>query len=209
MAHFAWLLRQANQAVMGDVGVPLDGADREQRRRDGDQQARVDPGRDTVGIAASGSHDVILNDTPVPARQVLNWPRSLDAGRMGRESADGLQNRPWSILASSVWRFAICCAATQLGSARRALEEIRQVLTVRKHRLTGARITDQSHVPDKAERAEAAYAMSRRALRSARHDLWQQAANGVDPDRKTLTETRLISVLVTRKCRDIVRNAWT
>ncbi|MEO0548067.1 MAG: acyl-CoA dehydrogenase family protein [Pseudomonadota bacterium] len=172
------------------------------------QDAKIDPVWNVMGLAGSGSHDVIVKNKMVSHDHLIRWPRAIDSTTLGKTGDNVLQSSPWSVFATGVWPFSICCAATQLGIAQRALSEAQSLLQTRKSRVTGELYIQQTSVMHDLEVSEAKYLMCRSAFKSAITAVWETVVSGTHPSGQKLREVRLMSVLTTRVCREIVQQTF-
>lgn len=61
----------------------------------------------------------------MPSEQIFAWPHSKP-----------IYHHPTAVLVPGKWNIAVCCAATHLGLARRAIDEARAELGGKKDRVT-------------------------------------------------------------------------
>lgn len=173
-------------------------------------EAEIDRVWDPVGLAGSGSHDVVVDRAVIDAERVFVWPRpwrgSLDADLAG--GSDEPDGGPCRSLANGTWPIAICCAATQVGIAEGALDRAAEVLVGKHDYFSGRKVRERPHVLTGLEQAYSELVLVRSALEMLLGRAWDQAiAQGyVDDDLRL--ELRLAGVAVTQTSREIVTAAF-
>ncbi|MFY9993417.1 MAG: acyl-CoA dehydrogenase family protein [Leclercia sp.] len=153
---------------------------------------QIDPVWNTVGLAGTGSHDLVVNDAYVPQEWTF-----VRGGALNLEGA--------------LYRYPVLSLATQvlsvvaLGVARASLNEI-YAIAHRQQSVTGA--------PCLAERPQAQMQIARceADLRSARawfydaiDDIWQCILTGDEPASEQINALRLSSTHVTRVAAEVTR----
>lgn len=153
---------------------------------------QIDPVWNTVGLAGTGSHDLVVNDAYVPQEWTF-----VRGGALNLEGA--------------LYRYPVLSLATQvlsvvaLGVARASLNEI-YAIAHRQQSVTGA--------PCLAERPQAQMQIARceADLRSARawfydaiDDVWQCILTGDEPASEQINALRLSSTHVTRVAAEVTR----
>ena len=107
------------------------------------EEAEIEHTWDPVGLGGTGSHDVVLRDVFVPWERIFEWPDSRP--RVGL---------PTAVFVPGTWFISMCAAATHLGLARRALDEVRRELGGKKDRYTLLPILEEQAVLRSLEEAE-------------------------------------------------------
>jgi alkylation response protein AidB-like acyl-CoA dehydrogenase len=154
----------------------------------------IDPVWDTVGLAGTGSHDLVVNDAFVPHEWTFV--------RGGALNLDG-----------PLYRYPVLSLATQvlsvvaLGVARAALNEI-YTIAHRQQSVTGApRLADRPQAQMQIARCEADLRSARAWFYEAIDDVWQRLLAGDDASSEQINALRLSSTHVTRVAADVARQA--
>lgn len=152
---------------------------------------------DVVGLRATGSHDVVLPRQVVPAEWTFPFPFPLERA----SPATG----PRAVAARGLWPTALGVAATQLGIARRALDEV-VTFARTKHRpgSAGPLVDEQAFVRD-VTRAEAAWRVAVAGTEATLVDLWERAVRGAVLDTPSRLQARMIATHDAQLGADIVR----
>jgi len=155
---------------------------------------QIDPVWDTVGLAGTGSHDLVVNDAFVPQEWTFI--------RGGALNFDG-----------PLYRYPVLSLATQvlsvvaLGVARAALNEI-YAIAHRQQSLTGApRLADRQQAQMQIARCEAELRSARAWFYEAIDDVWQCLLAGNEASCAQINALRLSSTHVTRVAADVARQA--
>lgn len=155
---------------------------------------QIDPVWNTVGLAGTGSHDLVVNDAFVP--------REWTFVRGGALNLDG-----------ALYRYPVLSLATQvlsvvaLGVARAALNEI-YAIAHRQQSVTGApRLADRPQAQMQIARCEADLRSARAWFYDAIDDVWQDILAGNEPDCEQINALRLSSTHVTRVAAEVTRKA--
>lgn len=155
---------------------------------------QIDPVWDTVGLAGTGSHDLLVDDAFVP-----------DAWTFIRGGTLNLEG--------PLYRYPVLSLATQvlsvvsLGVARAALNEI-YAIAHRQQSVTGApRLADRPQAQMQIARCEADLRAARAWFYDAIDDVWQRLLAGDDPSCEQVNALRLSSTHVTRVAADVARQA--
>jgi alkylation response protein AidB-like acyl-CoA dehydrogenase len=165
----------------------------------------VDRVWDPVGLAASGSHDIRITNVHVPSRFLFAWPRPWS----GSISHDGdTRAGPLGILAAGTWPISLCCAATQLGIAERALREIRDHLRNKRNSFSGERLIENDAVLTRLESAEGEFLVCTGAFERLMAKTWQNALEGDNPGQQARIDLRLSCVTIVRAARQIVTSVF-
>ncbi len=155
---------------------------------------QIDPVWNTVGLAGTGSHDLVVNDAFVPQEWTFV--------RGGALNLDG-----------ALYRYPVLSLATQvlsvvaLGVARAALNEIYSIAH-RQQSVTGApRLADRPQAQMQIARCEADLRSARAWFYDAIDDVWQCILAGDDPACEQINALRLSSTHVTRVAAEVTRQA--
>ncbi|WP_434638941.1 acyl-CoA dehydrogenase family protein [Klebsiella sp. I138] len=154
----------------------------------------IDPVWNTVGLAGTGSHDVVLKDAFVPAEWTFI--------RGGELNLDG-----------ALYRYPVLSLATQvlsvvaLGIARAALGEI-YAIAERQSSVTGAPcLADRQFAQMDIAHCEAELRSARCWFYDAIDDVWQVILRGDEPDEGMISALRLSSTHVTRVSSSVTTRA--
>ena len=155
---------------------------------------QIDPVWNTVGLAGTGSHDLLVDDVFVPQEWTFI--------RGGALNLDG-----------PLYRYPVLSLATQvlsvvaLGVARAALNEI-YAIAHRQQSVTGApRLADRPQAQMQIARCEADLRSARAWFYDAIDDVWQQLLSGDDASCEQINALRLSSTHVTRVAAAVARQA--
>lgn len=155
---------------------------------------QIDPVWNTVGLAGTGSHDLVVNDAFVP--------REWTFVRGGALNLDG-----------ALYRYPVLSLATQvlsvvaLGVARAALNEI-YAIAHRQQSVTGApRLADRPQAQMQIARCEADLRSARAWFYDAIDDVWQDILAGNEPGCEQINALRLSSTHLTRVAAEVTRQA--
>lgn len=144
-------------------------------------EARIDETWDPVGLAATGSHDIVFDDVFVPWSRVFAWPDSVPNG-----------NGPAAVIVPGTWIVTLCAAATHIGLARRALDEARQALAGKRDRFSDRPVLEKPVVLRMPEEAEGLLYACRAGVEKAADEAWQAgcACAAASMRRRSASETR-------------------
>ena len=107
------------------------------------EEAEIDKTWDPVGLAGTGSHDVVFDDVFVPWERIFDWPDS--------KSNYGY---PTAVFIPGGWLISIGAATTHLGLARPAIDEARNELDGKTDRFTRGPVLAKPAVQIPLEQAE-------------------------------------------------------
>jgi alkylation response protein AidB-like acyl-CoA dehydrogenase len=157
------------------------------------ERVQIDPVWDTVELAGTGSHDLVVNDAFVPNEWTF-----IRGGALNLEGP--------------LYRYPVLSLATQvlsvvaLGVARAALNEI-YAIAHRQQSVTGApRLADRPQAQMQIARCEAEL-RSARAGSTTPSTTWQRLLAGDDASCEQVNALRLSSTHVTRVAADVARQA--
>ena len=155
---------------------------------------QIDPVWNTVGLAGTGSHDLLVDDVFVPHEWTF-----IRGGALNLEGP--------------LYRYPVLSLATQvlsvvaLGVARAALNEI-YAIAHRQQSVTGApRLADRPQAQMQIARCEADLRSARAWFYGAIDDVWQRLLSGDDPSCEQINALRLSSTHVTRVAAEVARQA--
>ncbi|MCU6669060.1 flavin-dependent monooxygenase [Enterobacteriaceae bacterium H4N4] len=153
---------------------------------------QIDPVWNTVGLAGTGSHDLLVNDAYVPKEWTF-----VRGGALNLEGA--------------LYRYPVLSLATQvlsvvaLGVARAALTEI-YAIAHRQQSVTGAPcLADRPQAQMQIARCEADLRSARAWFYDAIDDVWQTILAGDEPASEQINALRLSSTHVTRIAAEVTR----
>jgi alkylation response protein AidB-like acyl-CoA dehydrogenase len=154
----------------------------------------IDPVWNSVGLAGTGSHDVILSDAFVPAEWTFI--------RGGALNLDG-----------ALYRYPVLSLATQvlsvvaLGIARAALSEV-YAIAERQSSVTGAPcLADRQFAQMEIAHCEAELRSARCWFYDAIDDVWQAILRGDEPGEAAINALRLSSTHITRVSSSVTTRA--
>lgn len=151
-----------------------------------------------VGLAGSGSHDVVVKNQPLTDNNIFIWPRPW------RGEDNSLPATPNSALVCGTIPISLCCAATQLGIARSALNVLHCQLEGKKDKFSGRYVAQRPHVLSSVEANHAEFVVLETAFRSLLEQLWECAVTAADVPQRLRLNTRLSCVHIVQRCKDIV-----
>lgn len=156
-------------------------------------KAQIHPNWDVIGLAGTGSHDIVVDKVIVPEEWtfVRGGPATIDA---------------------PICRYPSLSFATQvlsvvsLGIARGAIEELKHLATGRTS-VTGApRTADRPQVQMEIARAEASLRAARAFFYDAMDDVWETLLRGDTPTPEQISMLRLSSTHATRVGAEVTRS---
>ena len=159
--------------------------------------AQIERTWDPVGLAGTGSHDVVFRDVFVPWERVFEWPDS-------RPRVD----LPTAVFVPGTWFISMCAAATHLGLARHALDAVRRDLDGKKDRYTQLPILEEQAVLRSLEEAEGMLYACRAGVRQALAAIWEAGLSGRPATIGMKMDARLACVTAVRQGEWIVRTAF-
>lgn len=158
------------------------------------ESVHIDPVWNTVGLAGTGSHDLLVNDAFVPQEWTF-----VRGGKLNLEGP--------------LYRYPVLSLATQvlsvvaLGVARAALNEI-YAIAHRQQSVTGApRLADRPQAQIQIAHSEAELRSARAWFYDAIDDVWQRLLVGDEPTSEQVNALRLSSTHVTRVSAEVTRQA--
>lgn len=153
---------------------------------------QIDPVWNTVGLAGTCSHDLVVNDAYVPQEWTF-----VRGGALNLEGA--------------LYRYPVLSLATQvlsvvaLGVARASLNEI-YAIAHRQQSVTGAPcLADRPQAQMQIARCEADLRSARAWFYDAIDDVWQCILTGDEPASEQINALRLSSTHVTRVAAEVTR----
>lgn len=160
-------------------------------------EARIDLTWDPVGLAGTGSHDVVFDDVFVPWHRTFEWPYS-------KPNVD----LPTAVFVPGTWFISMCAAATHLGLARRTLDEVRNELHGKKDRWTGLPLLAEQAVQRSLEEAEGLLYVCRAGVERALSAIWTRGQERRPLDEAHRIDARLACTTAVHQCAAIVRSAY-
>lgn len=159
--------------------------------------ARIQKTWDPIGLAATGSHDVVVDNVFVPWKQVFDWP-----------GGNPVVAYPTAIFSPGVWFISMCGAAVHIGLARRALSETRRELAGKKDRFSGTELLSHPSVLRVLEEAEGLLWACEAGVEKALQRVWSQALAGEPLTLEQRMQVRLACVTAVHEGTRIVRSAF-
>lgn len=192
--HLGGMLRLAAPGAPGGVRHVVALA-----RRDHVEAAkiRIDEVWDPIGLAGTGSHDIVFDDVFVPWSHVFTWPDCAPNS-----------TRPTAVFVSGAWFIALCAAGTHLGLARRALDEARRELEPKVDVYSRQPVLSKPAVLRPLEEAEGLLMACRAGLEQALDEVWDTACRGAAPGKELRLRARLAAVTAVHQGERIVRAAY-
>ncbi|WP_162914867.1 acyl-CoA dehydrogenase family protein [Desertibaculum subflavum] len=161
------------------------------------EQVRIDEVWDPVGLAGTGSHDIVFDDVFVPWSHTFTWPDCTPNSR-----------RPTGIFVSGTWFITLCAAGTQLGLARRALDEVRQELGPKLDIYSRQPLLTKAAVLHTLEEAEGLLLAVQAGLETVLEEVWDIACCEEALSQDLRLRARLAAVTAVHQCERIVRAAY-
>jgi alkylation response protein AidB-like acyl-CoA dehydrogenase len=141
------------------------------------ERARIEETWDVMGMIGTGSHTVVIEAQHIPAA----WAFRLS--RFGPRDYG-----PMSVAAgNSVWPIATSVAAVQLGTSRRALDAVADLVRAKAGKAGSALLIDNAYVQRLLMRAEAAWSAANAGVEQALIRMWQDA----EQSRRLPIDTRI------------------
>lgn len=160
-------------------------------------EARIDQTWDPVGLAGTGSHDVVFEGVLVPYDRLFDWPDSRPNTTL-----------PTAVFVPGTWFISMCAAATHLGLARRALDEARAELTGKLDRFTQAPILQEQAVLRSLEEAEGLLYACKAGVIAALEAIWDSGQRHEPATAEMRINARLACVTAVHQGERIVRAAY-
>jgi alkylation response protein AidB-like acyl-CoA dehydrogenase len=129
------------------------------------ERARIEESWDVIGMIGTGSHTIIVEDQPVPADWTfrIDLPAPHDHGRISVATGNGY------------WPVMTAVAATQLGTARLALDAATELLARKRSRFNAQPLIESAHTQIALLRAEGAWSAARDSIETSLQQLWAEA----------------------------------
>ncbi len=159
--------------------------------------ARIEKTWDPIGLAATGSHDVVIDDVLVPWKHLFDWPDGTP-----------VVSYPAAIFNPGGWFISMCGAAVHIGLARRALSETRRELAGKKDRVSGTALLAHPSVLRVLEKAEGLLWACEAGVEKALQQVWSQAVAGQPLSVEQRMQVRLACVTAVHEGAMIVRSAF-
>ena len=158
-----------------------------------------------MGMSATGSKDVAVNEVFVPERRALALLRC----RGGREHPGAALNTGALFAIPLVAASSHPLAPAALGAAEGALELFLATMAKRAGTYTGARVADFQAVQIKVARARCLIDAARDLLRESAIAFQEAAERGVVPDLETKLRFRAHSAFAVGQAREAVETLWS
>ena len=150
-----------------------------------------------VGMRGTGSLDIGVNDAFVPE------PFTVQPGVSKVYVDEPLAHFPnFTLLALGI-------AATGLGVARRALDELVELATSKKPQFSSRTLANSAFAQTEFARAEARWRAARTLLRTEVGDAWESAVNGGQVTVAKRVAMRLAAAHAAAECVAVTDTAWT
>ena len=141
------------------------------------ERARIEETWDVMGMIGTGSHTVVVEAQHIPAA----WAFRLS--QFGPRDYG-----PMSVAAgNSAWPIATSIAAVQLGTSRRALDAVADLVRAKAGKAGSALLIDNAHVQRLLMRTEAAWSAANAGVEQALIKMWRDA----EQSRRLPIETRI------------------
>ena len=161
------------------------------------EEADIDKTWDPVGLAGTGSHDVVFNNVFVPWEHIFDWPVSTP--NFGY---------PTAIIVPGGWSISICAATTHLGLARRAIDEARNELDGKTDRFTRGPVLAKPAVQIPLEQAEGLLFACHAGMELALKEVWECGLRGEPLDQELRINVHLAASTAVHQCEAIVRSVY-
>jgi alkylation response protein AidB-like acyl-CoA dehydrogenase len=129
------------------------------------ERARIEESWDVVGMIGTGSHTIVIEDQHVPAEWTfrIDLPALNDHGRINVATGNGY------------WPIETAVAATQLGTARLALDAATELLARKRSRFNGRPLIESAHMQIALLRAEGAWSAAYDSVEVSLGQFWEEA----------------------------------
>ncbi len=161
------------------------------------KEATIDYTWDPVGLAGTGSHDIVFDKVFVPWGRIFNWPDSKTN-----------YDYPTAIFVPGTWFISICAAATHLGLARRAIDEARGELNGKLDRFTQQPLLSKAENLRPLEQAEGLHYACSAGFEKALDEVWKCGLGGIALSQDQRLCMRLAAVTAVHQCEGIVRAVY-
>jgi len=160
-------------------------------------QVCIDETWDPVGLAGTGSHEIVFEDVFVPSERIFDWP-----------ICNITTDLPTSVYANGSWVIAMCAAATHLGLARRALDEARAQLIGKKDPFTEKPLLERQGVLEALEEAEGLLIVCRAGVEQAFDQIQECIERHAELGTDLRMKVRLACITAVHQGEAIVRTAY-
>lgn len=161
------------------------------------EEATIDYTWDPVGLAGTGSHDIVFESVFVPWERIFDWPDSK-----------ANYDYPTAIFVPGTWFISICAAATHLGLARRAIDDARSELEGKLERSTQQPLLSKAEYLRPLEEAEGLHYACSAGLEKALSEVWGCGLGGKPLSQEQRLCVRLSAVTAVHQCEAIVRSVY-
>ncbi|WP_137700277.1 acyl-CoA dehydrogenase family protein [Marimonas lutisalis] len=150
-----------------------------------------------MGLAATGSHQIVYDDVFVPKERIYRWPDSTP-----------VEGRKRGFLGHGAWLISTSVASIHLGLARAAIDAVRTELGEKTNRFTGAPAIAKPSVMRALEEAEGLLFCLRAGLDRSADSVWAEGMKSGKPTAGARMEMRLAALTAVRQGTAIVRSAY-
>ena len=150
-----------------------------------------------VGLAATGSHQIVYDNVFVPQERIYRWPDSKP-----------VSGRTRGFLGHGVWFISLSIASVHLGLARRAIDEVRSDLSKKMNKFTNLPMIATPTVLRALEDAEGMLYCMRAGIDHAVEDLWAEGLRDGKPSLETRMAARVAALAVIHQGTGIVRSVF-
>lgn len=159
------------------------------------EQVEIDPTWNMIGMVATGSHDLVVDETEVPEEWTFV--------RGGKPTIDAPFFRyPSLSFAAQV------LSVTTLGMAREALDIVRASVQGRKS-ITGApNLGEREYAQIALAKAEARVQAARHFFYASTDDAWKAIEAGGEPGRDQINLLRLSTTHLTHECAEAIQDVY-
>ncbi|MGK0172645.1 MAG: alkylation response protein AidB-like acyl-CoA dehydrogenase [Gammaproteobacteria bacterium] len=161
------------------------------------EEAEIDRTWNPIGLAGTGSHDIVFDDVFVPWGSIFDWPDSTPS-----------YSYPTAVLVPGGWMISICAATTHLGLARRAIDEARKELDGKIDRFTLGPVLAKPAVLNPLEEAEGLLFACHSGMKIALTEIWDSGLQGEPLSPDTRLKIHLAASTAVHQCEAIVRSAY-
>lgn len=149
-----------------------------------------------TGLRGTGTHDVLFEDTFVPAK--LAFPGNPIAGFPAFRD-DPMLRIPFTSIVASIQSPPVC-----LGLARHAISAFAEIACAKVNPISGLELRQRGLIQAGVGRAEAQVRSARAFYYAAMHDAWDRAAAGKPFSNEDRASVRLAGTFVAENCSQAV-----
>ena len=152
---------------------------------------------DPVGLAATGSNQIVFEDVLVPKMAIYDWPDSKPVAGRSR-----------GFLGHGVWLISTSVASVHLGLARAAIDAVRKELATKTNRMTGEPAVAKPAAMRALEEAEGLLFSLRAGLDLAADKVWNEGMTSGTPSQQARMQLRLAGLTAVHQGTAIVRSVF-